>query len=601
MLARHVKATGGQDLSDKTSDADLVRASDLFDVEFYLRKNPDVRTSGIDPVLHYLRQGARDGRNPSKEFSTNAYLRRNPDVGEMNPLVHYLRHGKAQGRSLNPAEDDARLVRESGFFDEDYYRHFRPDLPADRDVVKHFIRFGAREGLDPSEKFSTSGYMRQNPDVAKTHWNPLVHYLRHGRAEGRIAPRGALREPYVDALYAERWQAIAPVPVTRLPGGEHRISIVTDSVAPHSLFGGVGTAIILGVQIANRLGNGTLRLVTRTDEPDGQVIALLEEATGIRLDGILELEQVSVDGSQRLQFTDRDIVMTTSWWTTRAVLDSDIPREQVLYLLQEDERMFYAYGDERLLCQETLAEPDLAVVVNTSRLLEHLSGPGGLPHLRESAIALEPAFPTRDASVVPAGSGTAKRNLFFYSRPLNARNLFWRGAQVIARAVEARILDPDEWEFHFVGRGTPDLTLPRDVHVTITEGMGWTDYQAFVASMDAALVLMDTPHPSYPPYDLASVGAAVLTNSHGIKTDLSDISDNIIVAPSTVDGLLEGLREMVELARDPEKRAANVAADHINRDWEATLVPVVDWVERRFRTVIGPEGAGEESIVPDVH
>jgi hypothetical protein len=137
--------------------------------------------------------------------------------------------------------------------------------------------------------------------------------------------------------------------------------------------------------------------------------------------------------------------------------------------------------------------------------------------------------------------------------------------------------------------------------VTITEGMGWTDYQDFVASMDAALVLMDTPHPSYPPYDLASVGAAVLTNSHGIKTDLSDISDNIVVAPSTVDGLLDGLRQMVDLARDPERRAANVAADHINRDWEATLVPVVDWVERRFRTVIGSEGAGEESIVPDVH
>ena len=280
---------------------------------------------------------------------------------------------------LNPAEDDARLVRESGFFDEDYYRHFRPDLPEDRDVVKHFIRFGGREGLDPSEKFSTSGYLRQNPDVAKTHWNPLVHYLRHGRTEGRIAPRGALREPYVDALHAERWQSIQPMPVTRMPAGERRISIVTDSVAPHSLFGGVGTAIILGVQLANRLGNGTLRLVTRTDMPDGQVISLLEEATGIHLDGILELEQVSTDGSQRLQYSDRDIVMTTSWWTTRAVLDSDIPREQVLYLLQEDERMFYAYGDERLLCQETLAEPDLAVVVNTSRLLRAPLRPGRPP------------------------------------------------------------------------------------------------------------------------------------------------------------------------------------------------------------------------------
>lgn len=267
--------------------------------------------------------------------------------------------------------------------------------------------------------------------------------------------------------------------------------------------------------------------------------------------------------------------------------------------------MFYAYGDERLLCSETLAEPDIAVVVNTSRLLEHLSGPGGLPHLATNAIALEPAFPTRDASVVPAGSGGAKRNLFFYSRPLNARNLFWRGAYVIARAVESRILDPDEWDLHFVGRGTPELTLPRDVHVNIIEGLGWTDYQDLVASMDAALVLMDTPHPSYPPYDLASVGAAVLTNAHGSKTDLSDLSDNIIVAPASVDGLLDGLRELVELARDPDRRAANVAADHINRDWEATLVPVVDWVMDRFAGTLGADGSGagtsEESIVPDVH
>ncbi len=585
---------------EQKTDADLLRESELFDVEFYLRKNPEVRKAGIDPVLHYLREGARDGRDPSKAFSTNAYLRRNDDVGQMNPLVHYLRVGQPAGRALNPLEDDLRLVRESGFFDEDYYRHFRPELPAERDVVRHYLRFGRRDGLDPSEKFSTSGYLRQNPDVARTSWNPLVHYLRHGRTEGRIAPRGALREPYVDALYAERWQSIAPMPVTHLPGGERRITIVTDSVAPHSLFGGVGTAIILGVQVANRLGAGTLRLLTRTDLPDGQVIALLEEATGIRLEGILELEQVSTDGSQRMQFTDRDIVMTTSWWTTRAVLDSDVPREQVLYLLQEDERMFYAFGDERLLCSETLAEPDLAVVVNTSRLLDHLAGPGGLPHLRESAIALEPAFPTRDTSVVPAGSGGAKRNLFFYSRPLNARNLFWRGVQVIARAVEQRILDPDEWELHFVGRGTPELTLPRDVHVNVIEGLGWTDYQQLVASMDAAIVLMDTPHPSYPPYDLASVGAAVLTNSHGTKTDLSDISDNIVVAPPTVDGLLEGLREVVTLARDPERRAANVAADHVRRDWEQTLVPVVDWVMERFAGVVGDEGdAG--GLVPDVH
>ena len=54
-------------MSEKAqSDADLLRESELFDVEFYLRKNPEVRKAGIDPVLHYLREGARDGRDPSK-------------------------------------------------------------------------------------------------------------------------------------------------------------------------------------------------------------------------------------------------------------------------------------------------------------------------------------------------------------------------------------------------------------------------------------------------------------------------------------------------------------------------------------------------------
>jgi predicted HicB family RNase H-like nuclease len=70
-------------VSDKKTDADLLRESELFDVDFYLKRNPDVRKAGTDPVLHYLRVGARDGRNPSKEFSTNAYLRRNSDVAAL--------------------------------------------------------------------------------------------------------------------------------------------------------------------------------------------------------------------------------------------------------------------------------------------------------------------------------------------------------------------------------------------------------------------------------------------------------------------------------------------------------------------------------------
>lgn len=572
----------------ETSDADLLRESELFDEAYYLEHNPQLRTQGKDPVEHYLKRGGFNGKDPSAAFSSRSYLQRNPEVAaaRINPLVHYLRIGRAEGRSMNPLADDVALILESGLFDADYYRHFHPDLPDDADPVRHYLRFGARRGDDPSELFSTTGYQRQNVDVAKSGANPLLHYLRFGRHEGRIAPRGQLREPYFDTLFTRQWAQLAPLPVAHLASVGPRVTVLTDSVGPSSLFGGVGTSVILAILLANRFG-ATLRIATRTEEPDPSVVRTLEQASGVRLDGALETAYVPVGGDQELAVSDHEIVMTTSWWTTRATLGSTLDRAQVLYLLQEDERMFYAFGDERLMCSETLAERGFAVVVNTQRLLDHLGSPDNYPHLAEEAIALTPAFPgglPRDAELAPRPEG--KRRLFFYSRPENARNLFWRGGTVLARAVEDGLIDPEQWELYLVGRRTPDLTFPRDTRPLVVEGLNWLDYQSLVHTIDAALVLMDTPHPSYPPLDLAAAGVPVLTNTHGSKQDLSDYSANILTAPSTVEGLLEGMQRLLALSDDRAQRSANLRADAIERDWNTSLAPTVDALVERFAGVM---------------
>jgi hypothetical protein len=82
------------------SDRELILASGLFDAGFYLRHNPDVAAAGRDPVRHYLKWGAAEGRQPGPFFDSRWYLRKNPDVASagVNPLVHYLRHGRREGR-----------------------------------------------------------------------------------------------------------------------------------------------------------------------------------------------------------------------------------------------------------------------------------------------------------------------------------------------------------------------------------------------------------------------------------------------------------------------------------------------------------------------
>ncbi|MGY2734363.1 glycoside hydrolase family 99-like domain-containing protein [Sphingomonas sp. UYP23] len=100
-------------ISYSRDDVEIVRASDLFDLDWYLGSYADVGMLNMDPVVHYLWVGAKIGRDPSLKFSTLGYLRENPDVEQMgaNPLVHYLTMGHAENRSIATAEE---------------YRHWTP-------------------------------------------------------------------------------------------------------------------------------------------------------------------------------------------------------------------------------------------------------------------------------------------------------------------------------------------------------------------------------------------------------------------------------------------------------------------------------------------
>jgi hypothetical protein len=68
-----------------------LRATPLFDGAWYLREYPQVIGTGMSAALHYLRRGARNGRNPGPDFDTAAYVRRTPTLpAKANPLLHYL-------------------------------------------------------------------------------------------------------------------------------------------------------------------------------------------------------------------------------------------------------------------------------------------------------------------------------------------------------------------------------------------------------------------------------------------------------------------------------------------------------------------------------
>src|SRR3990172_1584973 len=76
----------------------LIKRSGLFDPHYYLMNYPDVRKSDVDPLMHFVEWGWREGRNPSISFITKNYLDLHEDAKKtgINPVIHYLQFGQKE-------------------------------------------------------------------------------------------------------------------------------------------------------------------------------------------------------------------------------------------------------------------------------------------------------------------------------------------------------------------------------------------------------------------------------------------------------------------------------------------------------------------------
>lgn len=143
----------------------------LFDPSFYLASYPDVAKAGINPLLHYLKRGRKELRQPHPLFDPVFYLDRNSDVRDagLDPLLHYIAHGAAENRKPH------RL------FEPSYYRKTSGESFAN--PLLHFLNCGVA-AMSPHPLFDCEAYREAHPEVRE---NPVMHYLRSGpRLDGGI-------------------------------------------------------------------------------------------------------------------------------------------------------------------------------------------------------------------------------------------------------------------------------------------------------------------------------------------------------------------------------------------------------------------------------
>lgn len=104
--------------------------------------------------------------------------------------------------------DDLACVRESAYFNAQWYQDKYPDVPLSGvDPALHFLKFGALLERDPGPSFQTRKYLDENPGCRDAGVNPLVHlrrsefYQSKAAAKKRVAVFAAFS---VDGAVTER-------------------------------------------------------------------------------------------------------------------------------------------------------------------------------------------------------------------------------------------------------------------------------------------------------------------------------------------------------------------------------------------------------------
>ena len=202
--------TGVKELQDAETVYGGVDYKDIYDYNYYLSKNSDVKKSYAgdeNKVLeHFVKYGMKEGRASISTFDLRSYRFANADLrtayknDNEKYYRHYMNYGLAEGRTATGVTEIKNPVTKpngvnySPVYNYKEYINAYPDVAAkypddDIAVLEYFVSTGMAAGEKGNSKFDVYSYKNAYADLRKSFGNDLkkyyMHYLNYGKAEGR--------------------------------------------------------------------------------------------------------------------------------------------------------------------------------------------------------------------------------------------------------------------------------------------------------------------------------------------------------------------------------------------------------------------------------
>ena len=183
--------------------------SRVYDFNYYINKYDDLkRAFGGDDIAalkHFVNYGMKEGRQAKASFDVRTYKNANPDLVKAygndfrKYYEHYLTWGYKENRYTHNPITFLDGVDYSKVYNYKYYINKYDDLKKafgndDEAALKHFVKYGMKEGRRGSEAFDLRVYKTNYADLRKAFGTApennkeyYLHYIRRGQSEQRNA------------------------------------------------------------------------------------------------------------------------------------------------------------------------------------------------------------------------------------------------------------------------------------------------------------------------------------------------------------------------------------------------------------------------------
>jgi hypothetical protein len=234
-----------------------------------------------------------------------------------------------------------------------------------------------------------------------------------------------------------------------------------------------------------------------------------------------------------LPVREGDRFVATIWWSAHlahALLDWQeaafgLAPRKLAYLVQDYEPGFYPWSARSALADATYRRPERTLAAVNSGFLARYLQAQGIGFAR--SWVFEPRLNSALRALLRPGVPKHKeRTVLVYGRPGTERNAFPLLVAGLQHWV-AQHEDSARWRVLSAGEPHAQVELGRGLRLQPLGKLPLDAYAQLLASSAVGVSLMVSPHPSYPPLEMAAFGCRVVTNSFATK-DLSTLSDSIL-------------------------------------------------------------------------